>query len=517
MKKIIALIVCLLLSMVIVFVIPYFSNEKSAIIFGAHTNEESIVPQRILEENGEEKTYYKVYNAGKLVGVVNDIDNFNALIDEKSKVFENEFPGASLSLSGDIYVVDERSKLSFEDINTDIVDYLLDNDLLGLKAKMIEISDIAGNKTSIFVSNMDLFEEAKAKYLSFFVSQDTIIAKNNGVILESPTQDDTYVDMDYAIEEKIEIADIIAPPEEIYSNSSEVFDFLCYGLNPKKQIYETKEGETLQYVGQQFSTTPNIIMMLNRDVLTSEDQILVPGTQLSVVPDWQLTVQVTRQTKANMITLPESPIYIEDESRQRGEIVIDVQEEPGLDNVLYEDVYVNGKLQVDDKGEMVASRVISREVIKEAIQGQITIGSMTPKDFGTGNWGWPTANPIYTCGYYCYTNHGGIDIQNRTNFWGEVLAVDNGVVESVGYTDIGGYYVRINHNNGYVTYYGHMRTYPYVEVGDIVERGDVIGPIGQTGIASAPHVHFAMYKNNQLIDPCTEMACNMIPHGAYEK
>ena len=84
------------------------------------------------------------------------------------------------------------------------------------------------------------------------------------------------------------------------------------------------------------------------------------------------------------------------------------------------------------------------------------------------------------------------------------------MVEEVSYTDIGGYYVIINHNNGYKTYYGHMRTRAYVNVGDVVQRGDVLGPIGMTGVATGPHVHLMIYRDERNINPCSVLACGLL-------
>ena len=200
--------------------------------------------------------------------------------------------------------------------------------------------------------------------------------------------------------------------------------------------------------------------------------------------------------------LPDSPVYKEDESLMQGSREIVVEEKNGLSNVLYEETWVNGVV--------TAGNVLSSVTVEEAVQGVIAVGSMVPPDVGTGNWGWPVYNPIITCNYTCYYGHGGVDFQNKYNRYDVVLATDNGVVEEVSYTDIGGYYVIINHNNGYKTYYGHMRTRAYVNVGDVVQRGDVLGPIGMTGIATGPHVHLMIYRDERNINPCSVLACGLL-------
>ena len=62
-----------------------------------------------------------------------------------------------------------------------------------------------------------------------------------------------------------------------------------------------------------------------------------------------------------------------------------------------------------------------------------------------------------------------------------------------------------------MTYYGHLSSPAYPEVGDTVRRGQVIGSIGATGVATGPHVHWGMYVDGTLVDPCSIVNCNAIP------
>ena len=55
-----------------------------------------------------------------------------------------------------------------------------------------------------------------------------------------------------------------------------------------------------------------------------------------------------------------------------------------------------------------------------------------------------------------------------------------------------GNYVCINHNNGYYTCYAHMARQA-VKVNETVERGQVIGYVGNSGWATGPHLHFEVW------------------------
>ena len=60
--------------------------------------------------------------------------------------------------------------------------------------------------------------------------------------------------------------------------------------------------------------------------------------------------------------------------------------------------------------------------------------------------------------------------------------------------------VYLDHGNGYSTRYGHM-SQVLVNVGDVVQKGQVIGYVGSTGDSSGPHLHFEIRINGVAQDP----------------
>lgn len=81
------------------------------------------------------------------------------------------------------------------------------------------------------------------------------------------------------------------------------------------------------------------------------------------------------------------------------------------------------------------------------------------------------------------------------------MAADRGTVIENSYHYINGYYMIIDHNNGYTSYYGHMNKKGFYPVGTNVEKGEVIGQIGMTGKATGPHIHFFITKNGVRVNP----------------
>lgn len=120
-----------------------------------------------------------------------------------------------------------------------------------------------------------------------------------------------------------------------------------------------------------------------------------------------------------------------------------------------------------------------------------------PAPGATGSFIWPTTGSITT---QFDGRHNGLDIANAP--WTPIHAADGGVVSFSGWNEHGlGYAVAIDHENGYVTWYGHLAVAPSVSVGQRVYQGDWLGPMGSTGKSTGPHIHFIVLHNGVYIDP----------------
>jgi len=96
------------------------------------------------------------------------------------------------------------------------------------------------------------------------------------------------------------------------------------------------------------------------------------------------------------------------------------------------------------------------------------------------------------------TFHHGVDIAGKKD--SGVFAVASGIVTEAGKKGGYGYLVEIRHVDGYFTRYGHNSEI-FVEVGDLVSKGDRIGSMGSTGRSTGPHVHFEVAHNNKSVNP----------------
>ncbi|MBE6631460.1 MAG: hypothetical protein E7623_02030 [Ruminococcaceae bacterium] len=155
-------------------------------------------------------------------------------------------------------------------------------------------------------------------------------------------------------------------------------------------------------------------------------------------------------------------------------------------------------------GKEVSRTLTSTEYVKEPVKKVVLVGIAEPiSTEASGNFIYPVSGNIHISSYFgSYRSntsyHYGVDITGQR--YRPILASDGGVVIFAGNYSSYGRLVKIDHGNGYVTYYAHMQEI-CVEEGQRVHQGQIIGRMGDSGVASGVHVHFEIRWNNNPQDP----------------
>ena len=111
----------------------------------------------------------------------------------------------------------------------------------------------------------------------------------------------------------------------------------------------------------------------------------------------------------------------------------------------------------------------------------------------TSVFGW-RLHPVH--GYY--RMHNGVDLACAQGT--PIYAARSGQVTTATYGKDAGYYVSINHGDGFASVYMHMTHY-VVKAGSYVSQGQLIGYVGSTGASTGPHLHFGISYNGTYVNP----------------
>ena len=99
-----------------------------------------------------------------------------------------------------------------------------------------------------------------------------------------------------------------------------------------------------------------------------------------------------------------------------------------------------------------------------------------------------------------YKPHLGVDYAASPGT--PVSAAGSGTVLFAGYKGKNGKMVKIRHNRGFITYYGHLSRIPgKIRKGSKVSQGDIIGYVGSTGLATGPHLDYRIRHNGNFVNP----------------
>ncbi len=217
-------------------------------------------------------------------------------------------------------------------------------------------------------------------------------------------------------------------------------------------------------------------------------------------------INVTAKVESSKVTsIPYSTTYTTNNKLSHKTSRIKTAGVNGSLTTYYEDTYVNGEYissqQTSQKKKNPTTQVIEYGT---ALGIYEYVSAFT----GKGTFMWPTSGQIFQ--HFSWKNnkgHTGIDIAaaRGTPIYAAAagtvtFACANGAKCKCGWGATWGNHVTIKHNSTYSTAYAHMLSY-VVKQGQHVEKGQLIGYVGMTGIATGNHLHFSVFKNGSLINP----------------
>lgn len=269
----------------------------------------------------------------------------------------------------------------------------------------------------------------------------------------------------------------------------------------KQRVYVAQAGDNIVTVAQKYGMDLDKINELNPGIDTS----LRDGQMVNVIETESYLPIKYVQESDTISFLDYETVEVETSALNVGVRSILQKGERGEKESKIEVTYVDGR--------EASRKVLSSNITKNPVVETIGIGtySAMPDNpatcffgsplTGSGKFGWPLDGGYVSDTFISDRNHKGLDIAAPEGT--EIYAADEGEVVSAGWNS-GGYgnVVMIEHPDGYATVYGHMVAV-YATEGEYVQRGQLIGFVGNTGNSFGDHCHFEVRYQGICLDPAS--------------
>lgn len=291
--------------------------------------------------------------------------------------------------------------------------------------------------------------------------------------------------------ETIEITQELVDPQMLVDRKTAI-NKLSTGYEVVR-THVVSRGESLWSIAVQNGISVSDLREANPELKNTN--IIQPGQKLKLqVPEPYIhveTVEVVTQTK--YVPYDVKMVYRDDMYVWETKVITPGKQ--GRTEVTYEVIRVNG---VEQSRKKLEENVLSKPQTKVVAKG-----TKAPPKIGTGQFIWPITaegGGIIT-DYFGWTGrryHHGIDI--AVNRGTPIYAADAGTVIRRSYDRTYGYFIEIAHGGGYTTLYAHCSKL-LVGVGQVVEKGQKIALVGNTGNSTGPHLHFEIRKEGRAVNP----------------
>ncbi len=244
-------------------------------------------------------------------------------------------------------------------------------------------------------------------------------------------------------------------------------------------------------LGMKGSSSSVVELLGYTSELAPEADIMTPEAAAEYfIAEKLLTVRSDVSEESLEDYIPE-PLEYEDNNLYEGVRVTTDNGVKGKTKVITVSSYVNG--------ELIAT-MTETEVIDTGVPAKIAVGTkQRPLGVGTGSFIMPTSGRhTSSYGQRWGRMHYGIDIAAKVGT--PIYAADDGVVSCAEYKNSFGNLVKIDHQNGFETYYAH-NSQILVSVGQPVKKGQLIAKMGSTGRSTGSHCHFEIHYNGVAMNP----------------
>ncbi|WP_018750405.1 peptidoglycan DD-metalloendopeptidase family protein [Paenibacillus sanguinis] len=436
-------------------------------------------------------SYYRVFLGGQDMGAIMSESQLQAVIDRKEQAYKEKYPDVNMVVNTEVITTKPEEAYKAE-IDAETTMNALYGKLTGY-AKGMELR-VNGEVVAIVkdpAAVQEVLKQVKSSYIPYLQdSSNTLAAKvqrTGGKATSNNHVKSTGAELESAeITEEVKQAAVKVSPDRVMS-PEEAAQLILEG-GEKAVQYEVQEGDTISSIAARFDVSQADLFAANPGV---QERTLQIGTMLNVKAiQPALTVRSVERIVEEIVTEPQVVVQTNPKMRA-GETKVISLGTSGLKAMEYRVTKENGML--------VHEEWLGQEVIEPSSPKIVMKGTKVVLGEGSGQFAWPVLSAKMTSSYgqRWGRTHKGIDLVSSNK---GILAADHGVVSYVGTKSGYGNVVIIDHKNGYETLYGHLKEYN-VEKGQVVEKGEKIGVMGNTGRSTGTHLHFEIHENGNVQNP----------------
>lgn len=435
------------------------------------------------------KDVYQVYLDGENLGMIESKDDLEKYIDKMQKRLKKKYNVKNVyapkGLDVKKYKTFSPKISSVKDIYKKIENkksFTVDGYEISIKSYGEDEKETIKN---FYVIDKDVFIDSVDRIIKTFVDKDQYELYLDNEQLEVKDTGKLIENVD--IEEDITIKkDNISVDNEIFMDVDTMTKELLFGTTEKQDTYTVMQGDTIEQVAFNNKLSAEEFLIANPE-FTNKDNLLYQGQVVNIgLIDPQFSVVLEEHIVEDKVKNYEQEIKY-DSSLLIGNDYIETPGENGLERVTQKVKYVNGEMQT--------VVTISNQELKPSVNEiYVKGGKVIPSVGDTSSWAWPTLQGYTISSDYGYRwgrLHRGVDISG-TGHGSPIYVTNNGTVYKTGYHSSMGYYIYVNHNNGYFTAYEHLSKIQ-VSVGQVVSRKQQIGEMGNTGASTGTHLHYEIW------------------------
>jgi murein DD-endopeptidase MepM/ murein hydrolase activator NlpD len=422
---------------------------------------------------------YEVFLCGKSVGIVNDPNAIDEFLGQIRQQLTSKY---NMKTSDQIKIEYHPVKSKPEYICPASTFNNLIKDSIDVKivAPIIYVNGWPAAVVSTFEEAEWVLDQAKEPY-------------------KNPSKGSLYTDIDFV--ENVKIEEGPTYYNQIIDKETALHN-LTIGEGVKDKWHIVVTGESLSRIAKKEGIKVSDIRIANPSVSSTDS--IYPGDKLRVVkPLNSLSIKFKEVVDRDQEKPYETEVF-EDDTKYTYEKTVQQEGINGKCHVKAEITYINGievAFDIIEEQELVAPQ---KKII---IKGT----KKTPKVFTLaleGRMPYPIEKGVYRISSPfgerpapvkgASTFHKGIDLAAPKGT--PIYASQAGTVTFSGTNGGYGLFVKIKHDGGVETRYGHCSQL-LVKKGQYVEQGDLIALVGSTGYSNGNHVHFEIRINGEAVDP----------------